>query len=93
MNNNIIEFYRAVRQDQPLFDQLVTMQDADQLVEAVMSAGPKFGFDLTQDDVRQGLNSLTEIIAEVGNDEELTDFELEFVSAGGNIDTSKNIIT
>lgn len=83
MKNKIVEFYRAIREDQPLLDQLVTIEDTEQLVDALMSAGPKFGFDLKQDDIRQGLDSLVEIIEEVGNDDELNDFELGFVSAGG----------
>lgn len=83
MDSHILEFYRAVRQNAMLFDELVATADPDDLIAAVFGAGAELGYSLTENDIREGLDAINDLVAAVADDEELNDFELAFVSGGG----------
>lgn len=77
-----LEFYSAVRRDREALDRLVQAGSEAELIELIMDEAEKRGFVPTQELVKAGLSNLGAIIQQVAGSDELTEMELEIVSAG-----------
>lgn len=61
---------------------LNTMSDEAELALKIRDLAAENGFDLSPDDIKNGLSSLPDIIAQAVETDELSDDELELVAAG-----------
>lgn len=82
MSDQILEFYRAVRQDDARMAELASAESESALTASVLRMGEELGFGLSAESIRQGLSSVRDLIAEAAGDGELSDAELAFVSGG-----------
>jgi hypothetical protein len=83
MNTNVIEFYKKVRTDKGLIEALSEGQTAEEFYTIAVNKAAEAGISLHVDDVKEACEKYGELCELAANDDELTDFELEMVSAGG----------
>ena len=81
MATNLTEFYRSVRDDEALMARLGEIGSVDTLIDETMAEARARGVTLTAEDVRAALADPEGFLA-VAVGDELTDSELELVSAG-----------
>lgn len=78
----VVELYRHIRANPTILARLASQPDMASLESAAKDVGSSFGRDLSIEEVRQALAELPGIINAAAGEEELTDEELEIVSAG-----------
>lgn len=80
----LIDFYRMVREDEALMQRLSSCRDLGTLITALRTEAASRGFEISADTVGEALSDIKSFI-DIANDDELTDLELELVSAGAAI--------
>lgn len=91
MNQNIIDFYQVLRSDAKLVETLMKHEGTDELLEAATSEAKKLGFHFTKEEALTAGMNIDALRAESANDEELSDFELELISAGTQIKNNGDV--
>ncbi|MEQ9557337.1 MAG: hypothetical protein RIG67_16320 [Rhodospirillales bacterium] len=82
MNTNVVEFYKKVRTDQGLIEALSEGKTAEEMSAIAVKKAAELGITLQQDDVVAACGNFEELCKLAANDDELTEFELEIISAG-----------
>lgn len=82
MNQNIIDFYQKVRADDVLIGAFSNTQTADEMADVAVAEGSKLGFHFSKEEAKAAGSDIDSLRANVMNDDELNDFELELISAG-----------
>ena len=82
MNTTVIDFYKFARTNPEIVTQLSAERDPEAFLARAVEAGREAGFDFSLEEARLELTDLPQLINDIANDDELTDFELELVSAG-----------
>ena len=82
MNANVVEFYKKVRTDQGLIEALSEGKTAEEFYMIAVDKAAEIGITLQQDDIKEACGKYGELCQLAANDDELTEFELEMVSAG-----------
>lgn len=90
MNQNIVDYYQKVREDESLRTVYATCEDLDQVMETAVEEGRKLGFSFTKDEAMTVGLDLEALRGATSNDDELNDFELELVAAGFPVATSNS---
>ena len=85
MNANVIEFYKKVRTDKGLIEALSEGKTAEEFYTIAVDKAAEVGITLQEDDVKEACEKFGELRVLAANDDELTEFELEMVSAGATI--------
>ncbi|MAN81468.1 MAG: hypothetical protein CMM77_05190 [Rhodospirillaceae bacterium] len=93
MNANVVEFYKKVRTDQGLIEALSEGKTAEEMSAIAVKKAAELGITLQQDDVVAACNNFTELCKLAANDDELTEFELEIISAGVSADGGPSGVT
>lgn len=83
MNANVIEFYQKVRTDQGLIEALSEGKTAEEISEIAVKKAAEMDLRLEKADVIAACDRFKELVAAAANDDELTEFELELIAAGG----------
>ncbi|MAN81467.1 MAG: hypothetical protein CMM77_05195 [Rhodospirillaceae bacterium] len=83
MNTNVVEFYKKVRTDQNLIEALSEGKTTEEFIKAAVNKAAEMGITLQQDDVVTACRNFEDLCKLAANDDELTEFELEMISAGG----------
>ena len=92
MMKSVQEFYSIARTDDEIISALSAIQDEAVFIETVDRLAREKGFILTVEDIKYSISNFQEVIQNVANDDELTDFELEMVAAGNPPVCSENTI-
>lgn len=82
MNQNIIDFYQVLRNDDAMLASLARCETVDDIMEVAVEEGGKLGFHFTKEEAMAAGMDIDTLRANVMNDDELNDFELELISAG-----------
>lgn len=82
MNQNIIDFYQVLRNDDAMLASLSRCDTMDEIMEVAVEEGAKMGFHFTKDEAMAAGMDIDTLRANVMNDDELNDFELELIAAG-----------
>ncbi|MCF3630555.1 hypothetical protein RJ527_04815 [Thalassospiraceae bacterium LMO-SO8] len=83
MNTNVVEFYKKVRTDQNLIEALSEGKTTEEFIKTAVDKAAEMGITLQQDDIVAACGNFAELCKLAANDDELTEFELEMISAGG----------
>lgn len=89
MNQNIIDFYQVLRDDDAMIASLARCETVDEIMETAVEEGGKLGFHFTKQEAIAAGMDIDALRANVMNDDELNDFELELIAAGAPINTNK----
>ncbi len=82
MNQNIVDYYQTVRQDKALQAAYAGCENFDQIIEKAVDEGRKLGFSFTKEEALAAGMNFKALCSQAANDDELTEFELEMISAG-----------
>lgn len=82
MNQNIIDFYQVLRNDDAMLASLARCETVDDIMEVAVEEGGKLGFHFTKEEAMAAGMDIDTLHANVMNDDELNDFELELIAAG-----------
>ncbi|WP_417822411.1 hypothetical protein [Terasakiella sp.] len=82
MNDNVVALYSHVRGNGELMDELSQITNEQELSTRVVLMGKELGFTISEEDALWGLTHIDEFIQEAVTGDELSDLELELVSAG-----------
>lgn len=91
MNQNIIDFYQVLRNDDAMLASLARCETVDDIMEVAVEEGGKLGFHFTKEEAMAAGMDIDTLRANVMNDDELNDFELELISAGLPINCSGGV--
>tara|TARA_R110001592_G_scaffold361214_1_gene671319 strand:- start:16468 stop:16773 length:306 start_codon:yes stop_codon:yes gene_type:complete len=83
MNANVIEFYKKVRMDQGLIGALSEGKTMEEFYTIAIDKAAEIGLTFQEDDVKEACEKWGELRMLATDDGELTEFELEIISAGG----------
>ena len=92
MNQNIIDFYQTLRNDEAMLASMSRCETVDQIMEIAVEEGAKLGFHFTKEEAMVAGMDINTLRASVMNDDELNDFELELISAGLPINCSSGAV-
>lgn len=82
MNQNIIGYYKQMRVSEDLLAAFAHSKDFEDMIDIAVEQGGKLGFSFTKEEaLAAGLN-FKALCSQAANDDELTEFELEMISAG-----------
>ena len=82
MSISVCDFYSIIRTDNDILSRLSAIEDGAVFIETIGDLAKERGIILTAEEIGQAMSSFDEVIQNVANDDELTDFELELVAAG-----------
>ena len=82
MNQNIIGFYQTLRDDDVMIASLGKGETMEQIMEIAVDEAAKLGFSFTKEEALAIGMDIDTLRANVMNDDELNDFELELIAAG-----------
>lgn len=88
MNDNVVALYQKIRTDGRLIAQFESCDGPEALVQQALIISSKLGVQVERQDLEAAVADLGSLIQSAANEDELTDFELEFVSAGFPINCS-----
>lgn len=91
MNQNIIDFYQTLRNDDAMLASLSRCETVDEIMETAVEQAGKLGFHFTKEEAMAVGMDIDTLRASVMNDDELNDFELELISAGLPINCSSGV--
>jgi len=92
MNQNIIDFYQTLRNDEAMLASMSRCETVDQIMEIAVEEGAKLGFHFSKEEAMAAGMDIDTLRASVMNDDELNDFELELISAGLPINCSSGAV-
>ena len=79
---NLQSFYRRFRDDEALAE-LQSLGDVDAYASAIVALGSENGFAFDAEEVKAALDDPQAFLGDALEGDELSDLELEYVSAGG----------
>lgn len=82
MNQDIIDFYRAVRSDDAIIAALAVAKTPEDMAALAVHEGERLGFHFSTEAAKAAVMDLNGLCAKAVNDDELNDFELEMIAAG-----------
>ena len=82
MNSTVVDFYKFARTNPEIIAKLSEKCDQEVFLARTVEAGQAAGFSFSLEEARHGLADISQLVEDIANDDELTDFELELVSAG-----------
>lgn len=92
MNANVVEFYRKARVDQGLIEALSEGKTAEEFVNIAVTKAAEMGLHFEKNDVIDAFDQFETFVAAAANDDELTEFELQYIAAG-TVPTCANVST
>ncbi|HBC07537.1 MAG TPA: hypothetical protein DC046_08140 [Rhodospirillaceae bacterium] len=85
MNQNIIEYYRQLRVSEDLMAAFSLSKTPEDVADTAVEQGDKLGFSFTKEEALAAGMNFKALCNEAANDDELTEFELEMISAGTSV--------
>lgn len=82
MNQDIIDFYQILRKDDAIIAELSALETADEILDTAVIRGGMLGFHFTKEEASAASRGMDAFRANLANDDELSDFELDLIAAG-----------
>ncbi|MEQ8503913.1 MAG: Nif11-like leader peptide family natural product precursor [Rhodospirillales bacterium] len=82
MNQDIISYYRKLREDEGLRAAYANCESVEQVMQTAVEQGTTLGFSFSKEEAMEIGYDIQVLHDLAANDDELSDFELELISAG-----------
>jgi hypothetical protein len=82
MNQNIADYYDAIRNNDAMIAELAKADTLDEIVDIALEQAKELGYDFTREESLAVISNFDKFSETLLDRDELNDFELEMVSAG-----------